>query len=375
MAHHGWGEVAKGLYPIRTLLVFVDINRELVAMVLIAFLGVIFILSPYTMITVNSGSMEPEIETISDVVVVDTSDSNPDVGEIIVYDAATIDHQVTHRVVEESPKGYVTKGDNNVMTDQESGEPPVTERRVNAVVVQIGESPLIIPAIGHLSILFTTYRELILTLLIVSLVLDGMSKSGRNPTVKQSLKFLSITCLGLVLIWSSFVLLSLDSSEHRIVEVQDNADPEDPSEIEAGEEIVRSIELPKSTHVYPTQDVVEIVDDSRSITGNTELIDRNETNRGTVEYTYRNPPIEKKGVYVVKSVKHVYPVTLPRGWIIHLHNIHPLAASLTTVSVVGVIPIFVFIIGVFFARQWQKHRSEHPKSEEETDEDDEDKSE
>lgn len=67
--------------------------------------------------TVLTGSMEPEIMP-GDLVIVKSVDNE----ELEVNDVITFNYEgdrVTHRIVEETDKGFITKGDNNNVEDRE----------------------------------------------------------------------------------------------------------------------------------------------------------------------------------------------------------------------------------------------------------------
>ncbi len=66
---------------------------------------------PYAIV---SGSMEPEITTGS-LCFIDHNKRSAEVGDIIAYEAG--DMTVTHRVVDKTPQGYITKGDKNTAVD------------------------------------------------------------------------------------------------------------------------------------------------------------------------------------------------------------------------------------------------------------------
>lgn len=63
---------------------------------------------------VVSGSMEPMIKTGS-LLLVDKKDKNIEIGDVIAYKNHNM--EVSHRVVEITSNGYVTKGDNNDNVD------------------------------------------------------------------------------------------------------------------------------------------------------------------------------------------------------------------------------------------------------------------
>jgi signal peptidase len=56
----------------------------------------------------------------------------------------------THRIVGETDRGDVTRGDANAFTDQGGGEPPVTEERIVAHALQGGGHVVVVPLLGTL---------------------------------------------------------------------------------------------------------------------------------------------------------------------------------------------------------------------------------
>jgi len=97
---------------------------------------------------VTSDSMEPTIDANDGFVAVPAAvTEDPSPGDIVVYEA-TDGELVTHRVVNETADGYVTRGDANPVTDQDQGDPPVTEDRIVARAMQLDGTVLTIPALG-----------------------------------------------------------------------------------------------------------------------------------------------------------------------------------------------------------------------------------
>ena len=64
-------------------------------------------------------------------------DSEPDVGDVIVYDPGDVlkHDMAVHRIVDDTGDGYVTKGDANEYTDQEIGAVYATQDNTYGVVV------------------------------------------------------------------------------------------------------------------------------------------------------------------------------------------------------------------------------------------------
>ena len=77
----------------------------------LGFLIVILDINPYVIV---SGSMESELP-VGSVCLVDCQQKEPEVGDIISYKAQ--DAIITHRVIEKTDDGYITKGDNNSVAD------------------------------------------------------------------------------------------------------------------------------------------------------------------------------------------------------------------------------------------------------------------
>ena len=109
---------------------------------------------------VVSGSMEPVFYR-GDIVAVEKADffgihefdpNDVKVGDIVVYDAQWFDQPVIHRIINiteiNGTTMYVIKGDNNNRTDPYY----VTSDQIKERVITWGDSPIVIPYIGNLSL-------------------------------------------------------------------------------------------------------------------------------------------------------------------------------------------------------------------------------
>lgn len=103
--------------------------------------------APLTLTSPDSGSMEPTIPEHSLAVVVD---KQPQVGDIALYTTPARDSPVLHRLVGTTDDGtaYLTQGDANEVTDQELGDPAVTDTDIHGVIPTIAGTPLAIPYAG-----------------------------------------------------------------------------------------------------------------------------------------------------------------------------------------------------------------------------------
>jgi signal peptidase len=108
---------------------------------------------PILLSFVTSGSMEPTLQEGDGFVAIPTAlAGDTEVGDVVVFEAEEIQGGglTTHRIVEERAEGYVTRGDANPFTDQDSGEPLVREAEIVAVAWQPGGDVLVIPGLGTL---------------------------------------------------------------------------------------------------------------------------------------------------------------------------------------------------------------------------------
>jgi len=118
----------------------------LVSMVLGQVLG-----QPVLLGFVTSGSMSPTMETGDGFVAIPAALAGPvEEGDVVTFRAEEIQGGglTTHRVVDTTDRGYITKGDANPFTDQDSGEPPVSDPQVVAVVWQPGGDVVTLPGVG-----------------------------------------------------------------------------------------------------------------------------------------------------------------------------------------------------------------------------------
>ncbi|ELY68311.1 signal peptidase I [Natrinema versiforme] len=100
---------------------------------------------------VETGSMEPTIDTGDGFVAIPSDlTGDPEPGDVIVFEAEEIHGGglTTHRVVEETPRGYVTRGDANPFTDQDGDEPPVRDAQIVATAWQVNGNVVTIPRFG-----------------------------------------------------------------------------------------------------------------------------------------------------------------------------------------------------------------------------------
>lgn len=122
----------------------------------------------YTMLKVDSGSMEPRIQ-VGDIIIIDTKPKKYKKHDIITYRDETYSY-ITHKIVKVTDEGFITKGDANDSVDQGY----VQEEQI--VGVYKGR-------IRHLAILFIALRNpftaiMILISGILACILISIDKNG-----------------------------------------------------------------------------------------------------------------------------------------------------------------------------------------------------
>jgi len=128
-------------------------GEAVVVLVVVALLVGQVIGTPVLLGYVETGSMEPTLEPGYGFVAVPTAvNDDVEVGDVVVFRAEELHGGglTTHRVVEETERGYITRGDANPFTDQDGGEPPVKDAQVVAEALQVGGSVVVVPNLGTL---------------------------------------------------------------------------------------------------------------------------------------------------------------------------------------------------------------------------------
>ncbi|WP_226022287.1 signal peptidase I [Halomicrobium salinisoli] len=100
---------------------------------------------------VETGSMAPTLAPGDGFVAVPAALAGPiEEGDVVTFRAEQLHGGglTTHRVVGETERGYVTRGDANPFTDQDGVEPPVKDDQIVAVAWRPGGEVLVLPGIG-----------------------------------------------------------------------------------------------------------------------------------------------------------------------------------------------------------------------------------
>ncbi|MFT4923398.1 MAG: signal peptidase [Haloarculaceae archaeon] len=131
---------------------YVSLALQITAVVLVGSLVLGSVLGqPILLGFVETGSMEPTLDPGDGFVAIPAAVAGPiEEGDVVVFEAEEIQGGglTTHRIVDETDRGFITRGDANPFTDQDSEEPPVQDAQIAAVVWQPGGEVLSIPGVG-----------------------------------------------------------------------------------------------------------------------------------------------------------------------------------------------------------------------------------
>ena len=310
---------------------------------------------PLLLSFVQSGSMAPALETGDGFVIVPTAvagDIAP--GDVVVFEARKIEGGglVTHRVVDETDRGYITKGDANPFTDQDSGEPAVQRPQIQAVAVQPGGILVSLPGVGAVVVASQTavgYLQRPLTRLsqnfgllsssnitglisivfilayLVAAIRDrGESRDHSAPRDDDWLDGMSVRTplilAAILLVAAATAAMMLPSGTTQLGLISAEFDSANPAIIPAGETdefnytVRNSGVLPVYTYLSSSGDAVDPATQKLRVSG------RSSEN---VTVTLTAPP--ETGSYSEWITEQRYIAVLPGSVIESLYRIHPIA--------------------------------------------------
>lgn len=125
-------------------------EASIVALVLVLLIGSA-LGQPIGIGYVETGSMQPTLAPGDGFIAIPTPLAGSiERGDVVTFHAKELNGGglTTHRVVSESEGGYITRGDYNSVTDQQTGEPPVPRSEIVAVALQINGQVISIPNFG-----------------------------------------------------------------------------------------------------------------------------------------------------------------------------------------------------------------------------------
>ncbi|ELY45004.1 signal peptidase I [Natronorubrum sulfidifaciens] len=327
---------------------------------------------------VATGSMEPTMDAGDGFVAIPSAVTGSVTdGDVVVFEARELHGGglTTHRVVGETSEGYVTKGDANPFTDQDGGEPHVTDGQIVAKAWQVNGEVVTIPHLGTaimgvqntaaaaagtigsvLGLTTSPDSEGIGSLLVavgVALLGFGVLLERIGPARREKKRSRSRenvlafwTTLGLVLlVFVTFATAAMvvpsGTTEYEVVSTET---PEDNPQILApGEtgELTRTID---NAGYLP----IVVVHEARSNNVETDPPWQTVGLRSSGETTVSLTAPETTGEYTRHVSEHRYLAVLPPSLLVWLHGLHPLVAIAAVNGVI--VGVAVTIVLVVFGR-------------------------
>jgi len=314
---------------------------------------------PILLSYVETGSMAPQLQPGDGFVAIPVWAAGPiEEGDVIVFDAKEIHGGglVTHRVVDVTDRGIITKGDANPFTDQDGREPPVQRPQVVAKALQVGGEVVAIPAVGagviaigdvlagvqqqvsgvqqQLAALFQT-RSLLgtqglayilfglgISAYLLSFLTGQGGSRGRDRQAGRDIKTMNVTLIiggltiFLVLVMSLSMVLAGGTQTFEVI----SSDSDAPGHRVIGKGTTETVTYSvPSNGVMPVMVFLESDDERVSITKKELYVPSNGHTNTTVALTA--PP--ETGAYLLYLNEHRYLAVLPQGTIRALYHVHP----------------------------------------------------
>ncbi len=314
---------------------------------------------------VETGSMEPTLDPGDGFVAVPAElHGEINEGDVVVFEAVEIQGGglTTHRVVGETERGYITRGDANPFTDQDSNEPPVKEAQIVATALQINGWVVEIPhlgtgAMGLQSVLSNTQRQLAATLgtrsLLgsqgIAMVLFGLSMLAyigdvaldrmqpaekdrqRSTSRDQGIDYrLLIAGSALVVVASATAAMVVPAGTTELGIVSAEFTSENPTVIPQG----TTSQLPYALGNGGLIPVIAYIEPtSESVTTETSRVQLGPRSQTEISLAVTAP--DETGYYRYYVAEHRYLAILPPGVIDFLYQIHPWLPFITINGLIG----------------------------------------
>lgn len=295
-----------------------------------AALGGVLTRKPFLLTAIRSGSMYPTLKQ-GDAVIIRRVAENTKLkpGDIIVFrsEGGSLASQgwIMHRIVARDPEsGYITKGDNNEKTDQETGgAPPIKQEWVVSRALTVGGSPVKIPLVGYLPIWLERLQRhpMLLPGIAVTLALIvaldefmGKKKKRNRRLEEQLLYFFSGLTLAVILAGSTLATSQHLRFEYEVSAVSRGVIMGSPVGIlQQGEVVERPLSELRNKGFFPI--VASVTTNDRQVTFNRELVKLapGQEEKITMTVTARKPGEYKSTVWV-----GMFPPLLPANLIHHL---------------------------------------------------------
>ena len=282
--------------------------------------------APVSATYVYSDSMEPTIPVNGGFLVVPAGDVDP--GEIVLFEGGPGGSGYTaHRIVRETPQGFVTKGDHNDVADQDAGYPYVQRSQIHGQVLTVGGRPLVVPHLGRV-VQFVRQNEMLLTLLGVAGYLlarrlgeGGGARHGGSERPVSTHRMLALTAVAVFVALTTATTLGATTTQMAFSVQEDPATQAPAPVIEAGTAHTMNVTFGAGSGDAVTTRVANA--------RGAQIVERTR-NASTDTYRVRVPPPAQTGTHRVQVSMRRYPAVLPDGVIAWLADVHPLLAAAAT---------------------------------------------
>ncbi|WP_297509137.1 signal peptidase I [Thermococcus sp.] len=294
-----------------------------------------------------SESMTPTINK-GDMFFINPLSKGGKIGDIIVFHRG--DGWTVHRVFAITEKGYVTKGDNNVATDQQNGENPLVRREdVIGKVVELGGRPLIIRGGGafieSLRARLTSFYAVVIFLLAGAfLTFSGGDKRDRGRRKYLKVRAKTLYAVVSIVIIAGFLFVTVASWGTLTFTYSSTlAGGQREGWYLPGSTFERNVTV-KNSALYPFHYFITVSG------GRVELLNGDTfeiPGRGTHEISLRISVPKETRIYKEEITVHSYPSILP-GWLVaSLYNISPYLPLLPyAMELAGVLVVFYYLADV-----------------------------
>lgn len=329
----------------------------LVAAVLLALVAGSLLGTPVLLSFVETGSMEPTIQTGDGFVALPPAvTGSASAGDVVVFDAHELEGGglTTHRVVDETANGYITQGDANPFPDQDGTEPPVSDDQIVAVAWQPGGEVVTIPQLGTASMalqatLDQTQSRILgggsavgdggpsvllvvgVGLIVASFLLDQRSSSRRSVSRSRSKTIPTeprtvVLAVGLVIcvIAAGTMVAMADSSDIAVISAEFDSDR--PDVIQQGTTEHHPFDLDNSG-LLPVVTVLQSPSERLVVEDSPRLLWPGASSE--LEVSITAPP--EIGHDTHQLTEYRYFAVLPADVVVGLHSIHP-AVAITVVA-------------------------------------------
>lgn len=307
---------------------------------------------PIMLSYVETGSMAPTIDTGDGFISVPASlAGEPEVGDVVTFRAEELNGGglTTHRIVDTTDRGYITRGDANPFTDQDGDEPPVKQAQIVAHALQVGDTVVVIPELGTVvmgvrSLLAGAQRwiaatvgtrsllgtqgiaYLVLALSTLGYVVDllwgggsdGPDRTRSTDRDEGTSMRLILAGLAAMIVVSATAAMVVPAGTQEFGIVSAEFESENPTVIRTGESSTMEYRVPNAglvpvhSYVTPASDGVAVAPNHVFVPG-----------RGEASVSVTLSAADSTGYYRRYIVEHRYLALLPEPLIRGLASVHP----------------------------------------------------